>query len=200
MGKALIKKHPKSRRGMAYWFIIIFVISAAFWVVNKAWTHINQTEVAAYVKTSALDVIELKNGRKSIGKIVGETPKSYFIKNTKGVEEKIDRNAIKIKRTATNEELEIARVLLTKNINRSAAERMTAWEKVCCAVGSVANRIEGEAKYFKEVAAAREAKANLERKLAEERAKEQGAEEGLSIEERFLQWAQSGGAPAKKKE
>ena len=184
-------------RRIDYWLIIILVIAAAFWGFNKTWVHINQREVAAYVKANALDVIELKNGKKCIGKIVGETPKSYFIKNTKGVEGKIDRDIVKIKRRASNEELEIAKILLAKKTNQSAAQRTTAWEKVCCTIGLMANRIEAEAKYYKEVAAARRAKSNLERKLAEEKAKELG-DEGLPVEQKLLQWIRSGGIPAKK--
>jgi hypothetical protein len=183
-----------------YWLIILCLAGAAFWGVNKAWTRINQGEVAAYVRANALDVIELENGRKIIGKIVGETPRSYFIKNVKGREEKIGRDSVKIKRRASNEELEIARVLLAKNTGRSQAKRTTGWEKFCFMIGSVADRIEAEARYHKEVASARKAKSNLERRLAEEKAKGQAGEEGLPIEQKLLRWIQSGVTPAKKEE
>lgn len=181
------------------WLIGACIIGVAFWGANKAWTRYNQGEVAAYVQANALDVIELNDGRKSIGKIVGETPKSYFIKNTKGAEEKIDRSIVKIRRRASSAELEIARVLLTKRIDQLAAQRGTIWGKVCAMLDSVVNRVETEIKYYREVAAARDAKHALERKLVEEKSAEPG-EEGLSIERRFLQWAQSGGMPSKKEE
>lgn len=156
-------------------------VAAVFFCVNKTSTDNNRREVAAYVRESALDVIEQKNGRKSIGKIVGEAPGSYFIKNIKGTEEKIDRPSVKNVRKASAEELEIARILLTRYTDRDPAKRMTIREKFRRAVDSAIDGIRAEAKYYGEVFTARRARNDLDRRLAEERAKERqgsGEEEG----------------------
>ena len=135
----------------------------------------------AYAVETAEDVIELKSGGRVFGKITGETHTSYFIKDLNGVEKKIDRSAVKSKRTPSMEEMESLKVLLAKK----SKEPTTAWGKFWQKVGSFFSADLGSDKskrtigvdkeqYNAEVAAAKRARSDLDRRLAEEEARKKG--------------------------
>jgi len=120
-----------------------------------------------YIDEYAIDVIELKDGNKVIGKVTGEIPKEIIIYNPqKNMDEKISKKNILITRKPTVKDLKQLKIALKKSGREK--EILYVRKQVI-----VKNAEYDKNRYLRERSVASRARGDLEGRLAEDKAKEE---------------------------